>query len=341
MGHGLTATDEMFSVRRMPWHRLGVVLDEPPASIDDALDNAGLGWRVRSADVLVERRAAWRDDFGQTHAAEVVPAMTADGGSYRANVREDTGDLLGIVSEDYRVVDNREAFEFLDALIGSELHFETAGSLHGGRRVWVLARLPEWAEVGGDETATYVYVANSHDGTLAVTAAATGVRIVCANTLAWALRRSDHGEAAARTFRFRHSGNLALKFDEARQVMGMTLEWGRRFKALGDQLAREPITEPRFERSVLSELFAVQDGMGKVARANRERARVEVLDLFRGKGAAGDTSGNSPGTKWAAANAIAEHADFGRRYTRRTNQVQRSFEDTELKQRGLELVLAA
>ncbi len=341
MAHGLTATDEMFSVRRMPWHGLGVVLDEPPASIDDALEKAGLGWRVRSAGVLVERRAEWRDAFGELHAAEVVPAVAADGARYRANVREDTGDLLGIVSEDYRVVDNREAFAFLDALIGSELCFETAGSLHGGRRVWVLARLPEWVEVGGDQSATYVYVANSHDGTLAVTAAATSVRIVCANTLGWALRRSDHGEAAARTFRFRHTGNLAMKFDEARQVMGMTLNWGRRFKELGDRLAGEPITTQRFERSVLAPLFSVDDRMGKVARANRERAKAEVLDLFRGHGAAGDTSGNSPGTKWAAANAIAEHADFGRRYTKRTNQVQRSFEDTELKQRGLELVIAA
>jgi phage/plasmid-like protein (TIGR03299 family) len=341
MGHGPTATDEMFSVRDMPWHGLGVVLDEPPRSIDEALDKAGLGWGVRSADVLVKRRAQWRDDFGQTHAAEVVPAVTADGTRYRANVREDTGDLLGIVSEGYRVVENREAFAFLDALIGSELCFETAGSLQGGRRVWVLARMPEWVEVGGDDTAMYVYVANSHDGTLAVTAAATSVRIVCANTLGWALRKSDHGEAAARTFRFRHSGELQVKFDEARRVMGMTLDYARQFKALGDRLAREPITPRRFERSVLSELFATEDGMGKRARANRERARVEVLDTFRGRGPAGDTSGNSPHTKWAAANAIAEHADFGRRYTARTDQVQRSFEDTQLKQRGLELVIAA
>lgn len=341
MGHGLTANDQMFSVRQLPWHGLGVVLDEPPRSIDDALEQAGLGWRVRSAEVLVERRPEWRDDFGHTHAAEVVPAVTADGSRYRGNVREDTGDLLGIVSEDYRVVDNREAFAFLDALIGSELCFETAGSLHGGRRVWVLARLPEWVEVGGDQTATYVYVANSHDGTLAVTAAATSVRIVCANTLGWALRKSDRGEAAARTFRFRHTGNLALKFDEARRVMGMTLNWGKRFKELGDQLAREPITSRRFEHAVLGPLFAVDEQMGKLARANRERAKVEVLDIFRGDGPAGDTGGNSAGTKWAAANAVAEYADFGRRYTRRTSQIQRSFEDGALKQRGLELVLAA
>jgi phage/plasmid-like protein (TIGR03299 family) len=342
MSHGITKTDTMFSAnRRMPWHGLGVVLDGPPASIDEALEQAGLAWRVSSAEVLIERRPQWTDDFGAEYSAELVPAVTPDGSRYRANVREDTGDLLGIVSEDYRVVDNREAFAFLDALIGSELYFETAGSLHGGRRVWVLARLPEWVEVGGDQTATYVYVANSHDGTLAVTAAATSVRIVCANTLGWALRKSDQGKAAARTFRFRHTGDLALKFDEARQVIGMTLNWARRFKELGDRLAREPISTQRLERSVLEPLFAVQEGMGKVARANRQRAKGDVLDLFRGRGPAGDTSGNSPGTKWAAANAIAEHADFGRRYTKRTDQVQRSFEDTELKQRGLELVLAA
>lgn len=341
MAHGLTSSDQMFSVRRPPWHGLGAVLDEPPSSIDDALEKAGLGWQVRQGDLLVVRRPEWTDDFGTQHPPELVPAETADGCSYRANLREDTGGLLGIVSDEYRVVANREAFAFLDALIGSELHFETAGSLHGGRRVWVLARLPEWVEVGGDQTGLYVYVVNSHDGSLAVTASATDVRIVCANTLGWALRRSEHGEAARRTYRFRHAGDLQLKFAEARQVMGMTLDWGARFKALGDRLARERITVWRFERSVLDRLFAVEDEMGLRARENRTRAKESVLDLFRGQGPGGDTTGNSPGSKWAAANAVAEYADFGRRYTKRSDQVQRSFEDSELKQRGLELVLAA
>jgi len=77
------------------------------------------------------------------------------------------------------------------------------------------------------------------------------------------------------------------------------------------------------------------------ARANRERAIERVLAIFRGRGGAGDTTSNSPGSKWTAFNAIAEHLDYGRRYTSRTNQVQRSFEDTALKQRALELVSAA
>jgi Domain of unknown function (DUF932) len=76
--------------------------------------------------------------------------------NHKATLRSDTGALLGIVGRDYEPLDNRDAFRFLDELIGSQLHFETAGSLWGGRRVWVLARLPEWAEVGGDQTGTYV-----------------------------------------------------------------------------------------------------------------------------------------------------------------------------------------
>jgi phage/plasmid-like protein (TIGR03299 family) len=144
---------------------------------DEALDKAGLGWKVTHGDVLVVRAPEWTDDVGAKHPAERVPAR-----SFKANLRGDAGEVLGIVSDECEVVDNRE-FRFLDALIGSELPFETAGSLWGGRRVWVLARLPEYIELGGDQSATYVYVANSHDGSMAVTAAATPIRIPCANTL--------------------------------------------------------------------------------------------------------------------------------------------------------------
>ena len=178
MSHGITSNDSMFSVREMPWHGLGVVLDEYPRSIDEALDAAGLGWQVTHGDVFVVRRPEWIDDFGNRQPAELIPAN-----GFKANLRADTGAVLGIVSDEYEVVDNREAFRFLDALIGSELHFETAGSLWGGRRIWCLARIPEHVELGGDLSATYIYVANSHDGSMAVTAAATPIRIVCANTL--------------------------------------------------------------------------------------------------------------------------------------------------------------
>jgi hypothetical protein len=81
--------------------------------------------------------------------------------------------------------------------------------------------------------------------------------------------------------------------------------------------------------------------MGKVARANREQTIERVLAIFCGRGGAGATTGNSPGMKRAGFNAVAEHLDYGRRYTSRTSQIQRSLEDATLKQRALELVIAA
>ena len=336
MSHGITTEDHMFSVRTAPWHGLGVVLDEYPRSIDDALAKAGLGWTVTHGDVLVVKTPEWTDDFGTKHPPELVPAK-----GFKANLREDIGTVLGIVSDEYEVVENRDAFRFLDALIGSELYFETAGSLWGGRRVWVLARLPEYVEYGGDESATYIYVANSHDGSMAVTAAVTPIRIVCANTLGAALRQAEHGVSAQRTFRFRHTGNLQTKFAEACRVLGLTINYQHQFKVLADRLAREPITAARFERAVLRHLWTIDEDTRPRARANRERTIEQVLAIFRGRGSAGDTTGNSPGSKWVAWNAIAEHLDHGRRYTARTHQIQRSFEDGSLKQRALDLVTAA
>jgi hypothetical protein len=156
-----------------------------------------------------------------------------------------------------------------------------------------------------------------------------------------ALHRSEHGAAAQRTFRFRHTGNLNAKFAEARQVLGMTINYQARFKELADHVALQPITEQAFERRVLCHLWPTDQDMGIRARANRQRTIESVLAIFRGRGSAADTTGNSPGSKWVAWNSVCEHVDYGRRYTSRTNQVQRSFEDTSLKQRALDLVLAS
>jgi hypothetical protein len=63
----------------MPWHGLGVVLDEDPRSIDEALEKAGLGWRVTDGDVLVVKAPEWTDDFGAKHPPELVPAKGVQG----------------------------------------------------------------------------------------------------------------------------------------------------------------------------------------------------------------------------------------------------------------------
>jgi hypothetical protein len=89
MSHGITQHDQMFGVRAMPWHGLGVVLDQYPRSIDEALERAGLGWNVNHGDVLVVKTPEWTDDFGIKHPPQLIPAK-----GYKANLREDTGEWV-------------------------------------------------------------------------------------------------------------------------------------------------------------------------------------------------------------------------------------------------------
>ena len=202
MSHGVTSSDSMFSVsadRRPPWHGLGAVLDERPASLPSALEAARLDWRVVQVPLY---RLDGLDGLDGAAESEVQ--------KLRGNVRADTGALLGVVSADYRVVQNMEAFAFLANLIGSELHFETAGSLWGGKAVWMLAELPDHVEVGGDAVRRFVLVTTRHDGTAAVRALVTPIRVVCANTLRVAIG------GARDTYRVRHLGDPTGALHEAR-----------------------------------------------------------------------------------------------------------------------------
>jgi len=335
MSHEILQHDSMFSVRKVPWHGLGAVLDDYPSDIDHALELSGLTWEVEQHPLFTMGPVTDNEKGMYVPAAESTLTQV-DG--WMANIRQDTRHVLGIVGKDYKVVPNRDAFAWLDAVLGTDVQIETAGSLQNGRRVWVLAVIPEMVEVGGDEEMRYVYCANSHDGSMAVTAAATNVRVVCANTLGWAMRGS-----ANRSYRFRHTGDLDAKLNEARKVMQLTLDWDAAFKKLGDELAQIPMSPNAYDERVVSPLLGLDkiDDLGELARKNREESREMLMSIFEGLNPNGDTRGNSPGTKWCAANAVAEYADWYRRYTVRTDQMARSFEDHDLKQRGLELVLAA
>ena len=119
----------MMYVRETPWHGLGTKVDEAPTSTD-ALRLAQLDWTVDQHPVFADGN-------------EIA--------GYKANVRSSDGKCLGIVSNRYKVVQNVDAFSFTDSLIGGDVRYETAGSLNGGRKIWLLARLPE-TEICGDKT---------------------------------------------------------------------------------------------------------------------------------------------------------------------------------------------
>ena len=325
MPAGITHSDSMFSVRETPWHGLGAVLERPPATIAEAIEASGLGWRVEREPIAVDRGdAATVNDWWEPRCEEIP--------GYYATVRQDTRTVLGIVGERYRIVQNHEAFEFVDQLLGSSLYFETAGSLGGGRRVWVLATLPEHVEVGGDPVRPYVLLMNSHDGSTAVIAATTPVRVVCMNTLNWGLQR------AQQRFSIRHTEQISRRVHEARRVLDLSIDYYEQFTAIGNRLASERCSERQLQK-VLDELYpsGTEDGITDRTRNGRAKVKQRIADLFL----RGDTQGNAPGSKWAAVNAIVEYGDWYRPIRQRGERFARAVDDGARKTRALELITAA
>lgn len=184
--------ETMFYTRTKPWHGLGTMVEEAPTS-EAALELAGLNWQVIQKNLVTDEGIK-------------VPG-------FKANLRETDNQVLGVVTDRYKVVQNEEAFAFTDALLGEGVTYETAGSLQNGRRTWILAKLPARYIISGDEVTPYLVFMNSHDGSGSIKAAMTPIRVVCQNTLNLALSK------AKRCWSTNHVGDIKGKMEDARYTL--------------------------------------------------------------------------------------------------------------------------
>lgn len=278
MAHMIMEHDSMFSARETPWHGLGVV--NPDAlSAFDALKTAGLTWKVQPHPVYVDGRQ--------------VPG-------YVANVRDDTGGCLGIVSDRYRIVQNEDAFAFTDALLNFDAKFETAGSLENGKRVWMLARLPS-DDILGDKVDRFLLFANAHDGKGAITVANTVVRVVCNNTLTLALAR------APRKWTTKHMGNMSDKMVECARALEINNEYMDALKAEASRLVQRRIM-PTEIKAWVETLFPYTDGDTDTAKKNAEKMRDGFLGFYLNT----PDLANFRGTAWGFVQAAADFAFHAR-----------------------------
>lgn len=184
--------ETMFYTRTAPWHGLGVRV-EAAVSSEEALQVSGLDWKVIQRQIM-------------TDAYEPISG-------YKANIRDMDEKVLGVVTDRYKVVQNEEAFAFTDALLGEGVKYETAGSLQEGRKIWLLAKLPDKYIIEGEQIEPYLVFSSSHDGSGAIKVAMTPIRVVCQNTLNIAL------SSAKRIWSTVHVGDLAKKMDEAHNTL--------------------------------------------------------------------------------------------------------------------------
>lgn len=260
MAHMIMENDRMFSANReKPWHysethdRVRLIQEAPNSH--DALVAAGLDWEVKQSDTYMENGIiipGFKTNYRVVENGKIIP--------------------LGIVSSRYKIVQNTEAFEFTDNLIGGDVRYETAGSLCNGKKVWMLAKMPS-TKIAGDETETYVAFTNTHDGTGAVKAIVTPIRICCNNTLSLAL------STAKRSWSMRHLGDVQGKLEEARDVLELTEIYMDELNKQAERWANVTIDEEAIQNA-LNKLFPVSEDDTDRKKRNVQDAKEQFMVCY-------------------------------------------------------------
>jgi phage/plasmid-like protein (TIGR03299 family) len=316
--------ESMFSVRQMPWHREGTVLDGYPGDWDTARRLAGLDWDPVATQVyaLADLNA---DGTGHYEPVEGWKAIT----------RSDTGTVLSVNRDSYTVIGHGEMGEIIEAVLAQpNVRWETAGVLDGGRAVWCLALLDEPVELPGDDSPTLPYLAitNRHDGTAACALRATAVRIVCANTF----RAAElEGERTGATFSFIHRSSWRARIEEARKaVTGARAEMAR-YTELAQELLGIPVTARQRELFITEFIPMPPAGLvtDRVAR-NVEEARAAVRAILASK-----TTEQVADTAYGLVQAAGEYLDHVRAARSWETRLNRTLIRPEpLKHRALSLI---
>jgi phage/plasmid-like protein (TIGR03299 family) len=262
-----------------------VMLDDV-ATADQIMQRAALDWAVEQRPIYAEAGPdgrSWR------------PVQ-----SHVANLRADTGALLGVVGRDYRPVQNRTALELAEAIIdASGAHWVCAGATRGGARVHALLRLPREVRIGSDDSERILpllRISNGHDGGLALTVTVTPLRLVCLNGML-----IDTG-GARRTWKLRHTARVDGRIQDARRALGLSFAYYDELERLGEQLLAEPMPAREFER-FLTELvpfpaeFDPSRGGRRVANVERVRAAIR-------EARSADDLANVRETRWGALQAV-------------------------------------
>lgn len=300
-----------FFVREPAWHGLGTIIQEAPTS-EDAIRLAQLDWDVISSPIMVNNN-------------EVE--------GYKANVRSSDNSVLGIVSDKYKIIQNTDAFAFVDHLLESGVKFESAGSLMNGKQVWLLANLPA-EKILDDDVVPYLVFTNGHDGKNAVSVCNTPVRVVCKNTLNAAL------SGAKRKFTFRHMGDMEGKKFEASETLRISTSYMNSLRAFAETMAKKEISKKQLEK-IIDQIFPMDEEASDRIKDNVSLMRNTFTDIYTNT----DDLQNIRGTAWGVYNAFSDMATHMTPLRKTKNFQERRFisflEGNELLDQAQEVLMAA
>jgi len=284
------------SLREPAWHGLGTVFTEEKTT-SEMLVAANLNnWNVRLEDMPIPSHLSSDKEYQYV---------------VRTNPTDKTQtDILGVVGERYHVLQNEDLFSFGDNILDGGGRWETAGSLKGGRQVFGSLALERETVLDpngvADVVKTYLLINTSHDGSIAIQASITPVRVVCANTLNVALNRTKKKDGVKQSFKIRHTQTANGKVAIARQTLGLANAYMDEFDKMAHAMIAKEISAKDFNDIILA-AYPKPDKDTKGAVKKWENKVDMINDIYTG-----EFNGMISGNAWGAFNALTERLDWYR-----------------------------
>lgn len=276
------------------WHGLGQYVDKAMTA-EEAMQLARMDWDVEKRPLFVEEPD--HDDPENPYFNELT--------GWSAATRSDTGDVLSVVTDSYQIVQNRECFTFFDSIVDrGEAIYETAGVLGKGERIFLTAKLPSDIVVKGDVDVinNYILLTNSHDGTRALEAGFTSIRVVCNNTLTAALN-----SGLKNSIKLRHTTNIKQMLAEAAEVMGISSKYTAELSEAFNAMAKVKITDKQLRSYIENVMNPKREQLTKAEQAEFSKQFVTLVDGVMDFAVSHDTQKTkaAKGTLWGAYNSIS------------------------------------
>ncbi|MBG6188060.1 DUF932 domain-containing protein [Flavobacterium sp. CAN_S2] len=306
-----TGRYSFFSVKEKAWHGLGQIVEQYPTS-EEAIKHAGLDYEVIKTPLytkcsgIIETANGIEIGNNELH----VP-------NYFANIRTDNNAVLGVVGKDYHIVQNREAFNFFDAIVGGSqgILYETAGALGQGERIFITAKLPDYIRVGNgdDVTEKYIFLTTSHDGSGSITAAFTPIRIVCQNTLNASLRSMSN------VVRIKHTSGAKQHLENAHKVMGLADTLSNQLEGIFNQWAKVKVTDQEVKKLIQLALCPNKETLDLLKKGAEDEVSTVFKNVVQDAFAYAMTSDTqqmdtTKGTLFGAYNAVTGYYQNVRNY---------------------------
>lgn len=305
MAHELESDKSFASFREPAWHGLGTVFTEE-VTTRQMLELANLhDWNVRLEEVEIP--AGFNSDKTYNYVTRTNPFDRTQ------------NDILGVVGERYRILQNEELFDFGDALLDGGGRWETAGSIKGGRQVFGSLALERETVLDpngvSDKVNTYLLVNTSHDGSIAIQASVTPVRVVCANTLNLALGGGvGRNRGIKQSFKIRHTQTASGKIQAAREALGLANVYMDAFDKLAQEMIQQTVTNDQFMKMI--ELAYPEPEENKKGAQAKWQNKVDLLEYIY----TGPYNDTIAGTAWGALNALTERMDWHRSARKGSNE---------------------